>query len=180
MTEEFVQKHEKKIYRGFEILLGVLTWLLFFSPIWLGLIAPEIIIFYITFLTIYWSYLAFKHSYGIIVGYKKYREEMATDWLAEYKALDFNVLPEKDTLPASKDSLGFFVLIPVVNESENILRDSFNSLLAQTLDLKQILLVYTVEERYASEIIARIHTVTDEHKSKFADILTFVHPAGIP
>lgn len=180
MISKLATKYDKKIYRFFEIVPGVLTWLLFLSPIWLGILAPRIIIYYISFLTIYWTYLALKHSYGIIVGYKRYQDELATDWMAKFNELDFSVLPEKSTLPKTKEDLKYFLLIPVVNEPYNVLKESLDSILEQTYPLKNVKLIYALEEKYAKEIRLRVEGLIEPHKDKFSEVLYYVHPAGIP
>lgn len=179
MISKFATKHEKKIYRSLEITTGVLTWSLFLSPVWLGILAPRILIFYISFLTIYWTYLALKHSAGIYFGYKFYKQELEVDWLAEYNKLDISQLPDKATLPNTLQDLKFFLLIPVYNEPYELLKDSFESLVNQTFPLKQVTLVYAVEEKHSERVIADIKNIYNQQLSHFDEILFFVHPAGI-
>ncbi|HPD74108.1 MAG TPA: hypothetical protein PLX95_02360, partial [bacterium] len=61
-------------------MLGILTWSLLLSPVWLGILFPQAVVYVLTLLTVYWSYMAFTHTFGLFMGYKQYREEMATDW----------------------------------------------------------------------------------------------------
>ncbi|MBI2414712.1 glycosyltransferase family 2 protein [candidate division WWE3 bacterium] len=174
-----IQKHEKKIYRFFEILPGVLVWAILLSPVWLGLLAPKIVFFYITFLTIYWAYLATRHTYGGIVGYRRYQEEMKVDWMLECEKLDFLALPDKDTLPPSLEETKHFILIPMYSETKEILKSSFESLLAQTYPLRQITLVLTMEEKYSSRLKSDILEILGENIAKFEEVLFYVHPSGI-
>jgi len=78
--KEFIEKHDKLTHRIFEMTLGILTWSLLTSPIWLGVIYPKAIVYILTFFTVFWSYLAVKHTIGLIRGYKKYKEEEKIDW----------------------------------------------------------------------------------------------------
>jgi len=99
MIPRLVHKHEKKMYRFLEMLPGLFVWGFILSPLWLGAFAPTLIIFYITFLTVFWAFMAIKHSIGGIIGYKRYKKELGMDWMQECKNLNFDELPEKATLP---------------------------------------------------------------------------------
>jgi hypothetical protein len=79
MVSEIVEKYDRQLYRFLSFVPGFLTWCLLLSPIWLGLMAPRVVIFYITFLTVFWCYLAIKHTVGVLVGYQRWRKEMAVD-----------------------------------------------------------------------------------------------------
>ena len=85
MLTSFVEKHDKKVNRFFEIILGAFTWTLLLSPIWLGLLYPPAVVYLLAFLTVYWSYLGFKHARGLHLGYKRYSKEIKVDWWKECK-----------------------------------------------------------------------------------------------
>lgn len=179
MSSEFVKKHDKKITRIFEILPGLLTWSVILSPIWLGYIYPRAVVYFLTFLTLYWSYLAIMNTVGLVCGYPKYKKEMDTDWLAECNKLDFNNLHDIPTLPRSLENTKHFILIPCVDEQYKILEESFNSLLNQTYPTERICLVYALEERGTPQTIKDIEKITSPYKNRFESISYYVHPSGI-
>lgn len=179
MIKDLVEKYEKRVHRFLEILPGFLTWTLLLSPVWLGLLFPQAIIFFLTFLTVFWFYLGIKFTYGAFKGYGIYQEELKVKWFEKVKELEFKKLPEKDTLPKDLSNLKHFVLIPVVNESKEILTQSLNSILNQTFPKKQIFLTYTVEEKYSEEVVKNIKDMISPYENQFEKILIFVHPAGI-
>ncbi len=180
MLRDYVLKNDKQVNRILESLPGIATWLLLLSPIWLGLIAPQIIVYILTFLTVYWIYLGVKHSYGMYMGFKRHKQEMAMDWMAECQKLDFSSLPDKTTLPPSLESVRHFVLIPAVNEPYEVLKDSLSSVITQTFPTKQVTLVYTIEEKYAEKTTEVINRILGEMSYEFEDVFIFAHPAGIP
>jgi hypothetical protein len=180
MLVKIVKKHENIVYRILEIIPGVVTWAFILSPIWLGLIYPNAIIYLLTFLSVYWAYLAIKSNVGVAIGYKKHKDEMGVNWWAECKKLDFAKLPDKNTLPDKLEDLKHFVLVPAVNEPYEVLFQAFNSILSQTYPLDKITLVYTVEQRCAEKTVRLIKEITEPHKNKFESIQVYVHPAGIP
>ncbi len=176
----FFTIHEKKVGRFFEIALGVATWSFLLSPVWLGIIYPPAIVYLLTFLSIYWSYLAFRHLYGLVKGYNKYKEEMAIDWWNECTKLNFAELPDKPTLPNTLADVRHLLLIPAVDESVYILRDSIESIFAQSVPLNQITLVYTVEEKYAEATTQVIKEIMGGREKLLNKFLIYAHPKGIP
>jgi hypothetical protein len=177
--EKFVEKHDKLIHRALEISLGSMTWGLLTSPLWLGMLYPEAIVYMLTFFTVFWSYMAAKHTFGLIMGYRKYCEEMQVDWLEKCKELIFSELPDRPTLPKDLRTVKHMILIPTVSEPYQVINESFQSILDQTFDTKQMTIVYTIEEKYAEKTKNIIQKITKQHKERFREILTFVHPAGI-
>ncbi len=179
MMKSFVEKHDNLVHRLLEMVLGILTWGLLTSPIWLGIVYPTAIVYMLTFFTVYWSYLAARHTIGLYLGYKKYQEEMLVDWRSEYDKLDYKTLPDPATLPESKEAIKHFILIPAVDEPEEVLRDSIDSIFKQTFPVSQIVLVYSIEEKYSPGTIERINKIMGERKLQLHKFMIFVHPAGI-
>jgi len=175
-----LERHDRLIQRVGEIVPGLLTWAVILSPVWLGLLYPKAMVYILTFVTLYWSYMAVMNTLGLVVGYPRYKKEMAEDWYKRCLDLDFSSLPDKPTLPPSLEELKHFILIPCVNEPREVLEDSFNALLNQTYPVKSFTLVYTIEEKYAQKTKETIKSIVLPHLDKFEEILIFVHPAGIP
>src|SRR3989339_559423 len=179
MMASFVEKHDKLVHRVLEMSLGIMTWTLLTSPIWLGIIYPPAIVYMLTLFTVYWSYLAAKHSFGLFLGYRKYKEELKIDWAEEFDKLVFSELPDSATLPESKDELKHLILIPAVNEPAVVLKESIESIFSQTFDTKKITLVYTIEEKYSEETAKNIREIVGGRVDKLERLLIFVHPRGI-
>ncbi|HXK52854.1 hypothetical protein H6802_00500 [Candidatus Nomurabacteria bacterium] len=179
MVNKFALKYDKQTQRFFEILPGTLTWAMLLSPFWLGLLAPNVFIFYITFLTVLWVYLAGTSAYGVMLGYKKYQQELNVNWIEECANLNFETLPDHNTLPPSLKDLKIFVLIPVVNEPRQVLSAMLEGLQAQTFPSEQTALIFALEEKFAEEIEKTIRDLLKNDLSKFGEILFFRHPANI-
>ncbi len=180
MITRIVKKYDPYVHRLLEILPGFMTWSLLLSPIWLGLLFPQLLVYILISLTVYWAYMATRHSLGVYKGYRKYKREMSTDWFSLCKKLDFSDLPDKVTLPPSLEDVRHFVLIPAVNEPHMVLEPAFESFYDQTFPLDQIVLVYTIEEKYSDETISTLKDIFKGREEDFADVLIYVHPAGIP
>lgn len=179
MVEKLGIKYHIQIYRFFEMSLGAMTWAFLTSPIWLGLIYPQAIVYLLTFLAIYWSYLAAKHSIGLIIGYRSYTHEKNVDWFVACKKLDFAALPDKATLPPSLAAVRHFILIPAVAEPYELLKESIDALVAQTFPLNQIVLIYTLEQNSSETTLHNIKKALGDREQLFYKVLYFIHPFGI-
>jgi len=174
-----MQKNQDKVTRFFEILLGLSTWITLTSPVWLGFLYPPAIVYLLAFFTIYWFYISLKHSLGLYFAYKRYIKELKIDWWDECKLLDFSKLPEKKTLPSSLKSVKHFILVPVVNEPLQVISSCINAIVKQTFPTEQVVLVYTMEEKFCKEMITKLETAVGPYKNKFYKFLYYIHPAGI-
>lgn len=180
MIPTFVQKHDKQVHRFLEFILGFLTWTLMLSPIWLGVFRPQIIVYLLTFFTVYWSFLSFRHTWGIISGYWNYRREMKIDWQAKVNELNFSELPDEATKPTSLKDVTHMILIPTYSEQKEVIEQTFNAIMNQTFPTDQIILVFTSEQKYADRIQKDISDIAAPHLHRLKKVMTYTHPAGIP
>lgn len=170
-------KTRTKLERFFEILPGFLTWAVLTSPIWLGILAPNLVALFLTFLAIYWVYLALIHTIGVIVGYKRYKHEISLDWYKKCAELNFSVLPEKSTLPANLKAVKHLILIPTVNESFELLDQTFKTLFQQNYkDKENIFIAITCEERGAESVLASIEKIKQIYGKSLGTVFFYTHP----
>lgn len=175
------EQQNSKLQRLFEIIPGLLTWVVLSLPIWLGIVAPGLVALILTFLSIYWVYLAGTFTIGLITGYRKYKQEIAMDWFKKCEELNFDSLPEKTTLPKSLAEVKHFLLIPMVNEPYPVLDTTFKSIADQNYKHKEnIVIVASIEERGAVSVIESLERLKEKYKDAFKEVLVYVHPAGIP
>src|SRR3989338_7822662 len=179
MFNEILNRYDKQIHRFLEILLGTLTWGFLTSPVWLGILYPPAIVYTLTLLTVYWCYMAFKHTWGLGKGYNIYKKEITVDWWGKCKELTFSILPDKPTLPNSLSEVKHLIVIPVVNESEKVIEGFINSLLDQSFPINQITLAFTIEEKFAKEEQARILKVFGDRVSMLGNLFVYIHPGDI-
>jgi hypothetical protein len=178
MLNTMHKRFDKVLQRVLEIIPGLLTWSVLTAPLWLGSKFPLGVIFFITFLSFFWVYRAIVHTIGAFIGYKRYKKELASDWLTLAKKLNFNDLPNKNDLPENISRIRHLVLIPMVNEGVEVLRNTFLGLSLTDFPKDQIVVVATCEERGAVEVKERIELLKKEIKN-LPEILFYVHPKGI-
>lgn len=179
MIARLMQKHDQKVHRALEILPGLLTWGLILSPIWLSILYPPAMVYLLTFLTIYWSYMALRHTAGLPLGYSKYQREMKTNWWQKCEKVVFKDLSNPQLKPKNLKEVKHFILIPAVDEPDSVLKPSIESILSQTFPPKQVTIVYTIEEKYAKDTKNRILNILGGLADSFDEFLIFIHPSGL-
>ena len=180
MIAQIVEKNDQAVYRFLEILTTSVRWAVLLSPIWLGLLAPKVTVFMLTFFAVFWVYLAIRHSMGMIIGYLRYKKEMKVDWYEECQKLDFKTLPDKETLPPSLKITKHFILIPAYSEPYEIFKETLDALFKQTFPTEQVTLVFTIEEKYSERVKENIIKAIGDRLNKLERLMIYVHPAGIP
>lgn len=178
--EKLVVRYDRQLQRILEFIPGLITWTVLTSPIWLGRKYPSVLIFFLTFLAIYWVYRAFIHTIGTLVGYKRYKREMVVDWLKQCQELDFAKLPDPQDLPPKFSDLKQLILIPAVNEGMSVLENTFQGLAQAQYPKENLFVAVSIEERGASEVIPRLEEIKKKYGPAIGELLVYVHPKGTP
>jgi len=80
-------KKDKTIKRIFEILPGLLSWIVILSPIWGGIFFPYLLAYFILVFNAFWLYKSVSTVIFFIIGHFRVREGENTDWIAKLKRL---------------------------------------------------------------------------------------------
>lgn len=171
--EELKPRHKESGYpkgvprwyiRAFEIFPGVFTWTLLLSPIWAALLGyPQIIVFYMAFLTIFWTLRGARFIYGLIVGYQRIKQDTARDWISEYKEL-----------PDYK-KMKYVLIYPLVKEGFDVVEPAIQAWLNQDIDSRNITLVFALEKKFSSFSRPTADKIAKEFKDRFASIRIYEH-----
>ncbi|MFH1565651.1 MAG: hypothetical protein ABIB98_00415 [bacterium] len=173
-----IEKQHPLLFRVLEFVPGFITWITLLSPIWLGILAPRVMMFFLTFLAIYWIYRASIHAWGTLRGLKLYHKEIKIDWLKKCRELKFSELPDKEELPKSFLDLKHFILIPTVSEGFEVLEPAFKALWESNYPIKNFFLVVSIEKK--GEKIVKDSLKMIKEKYPFKNVLIYTHPADIP
>lgn len=179
LVASLLEKHDRAIQRILEIIPGLLTWAALTAPIWMAFKLPAPLAFFLTFLAVFWVYRAILHTIGIIIGYRRYRQEMKIDWLKKCQKLNFKTLPDQKTLPKSLNDLKHFILIPAVNESFEVLDNTFGAVAKSNYPKESVYVALTVEEKGAKEVKESFEKIKKKYPG-LRHLMLFVHPPGIP
>ncbi len=171
---------EKSVQRLLSFIPGFLTWFMLLSPIIVGYFFPGIVVFILTFLTIYWVYRSINGVLGLLYGYFRYKKESKIDWWKKVQDLDFEKLPNKSDLPKSLKDLKHFIIIPIYAEPYKVLEESFKSINESSVPKSSILIVYAIEEKFKDRVINDIKLIQKNiDPKKQIKILYYVHPQNI-
>ncbi|HVV66670.1 MAG TPA: glycosyltransferase family 2 protein [Candidatus Saccharimonadales bacterium] len=184
-------------YRFFEILPGVLSWVLLFTPIILSIINVTVAVFIILAYLLIFFVRSMAYSLRAIIGYITMRQHMKLNWpglvadaeVGEATGKEINRpkwhLKALKRLQAQPDrtkpsELFHAVIIATVNESREILEPTIQAVANAEYDAKKIILVLAYEERAGKEAHDRVQELLEVYKDKFHDAMAFKHPYGVP
>jgi cellulose synthase/poly-beta-1,6-N-acetylglucosamine synthase-like glycosyltransferase len=169
-----------KSFKIVRIIPGFITLLLLFAPIWATLLGvPELVLYYVAFLSVYWFYKTVVTTFGNFVAFRRYKRALALPWESMIKQLDWQSLPNPEQLPMSPDDLRVVVLIPFYKEPYDVLAATFDAIKASTYDLKKIIIVLASEESAGEEAPVKIAKLIENYGKYFDSFNYYVHPQGI-
>ncbi len=179
------------MYRFFEILPGALAWGTFVLMLVLSRYAPPAVAIFIILFDIYWLLKTVYLSLHLRSTFGLMRENLRTNWLAKLEG-EALLRPEADrgvrdvhfgadiASSASWRRVRHLVILPMVKEPYEIVRESFAALAKVNYPKDKLIVVLATEARagdVASETATRIQ---GEFGNTFGKFLVTVHPADIP
>jgi cellulose synthase/poly-beta-1,6-N-acetylglucosamine synthase-like glycosyltransferase len=190
-------------YRFFEILPGAVSWLLLAAPIILSFVYVTInyqtvnvaVIFVLLYLIVYFV-RSLGYSARALQGYFTMKKHLRLDWaglLADVEAghpTDAHIdrprwhqanLARHNSLadPVKPRELVHAVIIATVNESREVLEPTIQSVLDNTYDPKQIILVFAYEGRAGQEAQERVQELLELYGNRFRHAMAVKHPANV-
>lgn len=191
-----------KTYRFFEMLPGILSYLMVALPIILSLINPLyaaifVVVYIITFLV-----KAMAMAYRTIQGYNTLQRAQRIDWASRLADLEdpATALRKKSNSDGWRYNLHYqhleqlsstihrkkpsdiyhAVIIAAYNESRDVIEPTVQSVLASDYDPAHLILVLAYEERGGDAIKQTVTDLVAEYGSQFGDALAVMHPDGLP
>jgi cellulose synthase/poly-beta-1,6-N-acetylglucosamine synthase-like glycosyltransferase len=151
----FLSKREHLIQRLLEILPGFVSWNIILLPYWGVFVFPNLVAYFVLGFNIYWFYQSAQIAVTSFVSHLRIQASMNYDWVGDLK-----------NFPDAK-KIRNVIIIPTYKEPIHILRRTFNSIKAQTLPTKQIIVVLAMEKKEPEE--DRLKKVS-ELKKEFANL----------
>lgn len=176
ISKELETKKDRIVFRFFEMLPGFATWgtfglLLFFSwsqPSWVA-------VFIIGF-DLYWFFRTVYFLLYARTGYKKMREVMKENWREK---LDSFASFKYAISVASWQDMYHCIIIPMVQESYEIVRGTFRALEAADYPKERIIVVLALEEAGGNEAKEVADKIKEEFGNSFGHFLITIHPSNI-
>lgn len=176
-----IYNFDSSFFKVVRVIPGLVTLLLLLAPIWATLIGkPEIVLYYVAFLSVYWFYKTIVTNIGNVIAFRRYKRAIALDWDVMISRLDWSTLPNPEQLPASYNDFKLVVLIPFYKEPYEVLQETVESIKSSTYDLRKVHIVFGVEERAGELGEQNAKRLVEEYSPYFAEIKYYIHPEGIP
>ncbi len=190
-------KDRKGHYRFFEILPGVLSWVMLFLPLILSLINVTVAaVFVLVYLLINFT-RAVAAATRALHGYSVMRKHQKMDWpglVAELQAgevsdasavrpkwhydnlLRLSVQPTQ----VKPDDVLHAIIIATYNEAREVLEPTIKSVLASKYDMKKVIFILAFEERGGERVERQSKELVDAYKDHFFHAMAVKHPHDIP
>lgn len=172
---------DSAFFKIVRIIPGFITIFLLLAPIWATLLGkPEIVLYYVAFLSVYWFYKTIVTNVGNLIAFRRYKRALALNWDDMIKKLVWSELPNQEQLPASFEALRVVVLVPVYKEPYAVLKATFDSIKNSTFDLKKISVVVGLEVSAGPQFEEQMSRLQAEYQGVFAEFKYYLHPKDIP
>jgi cellulose synthase/poly-beta-1,6-N-acetylglucosamine synthase-like glycosyltransferase len=166
---------ERKLYRFFEMLPGLLSWTVIIGAIFLSWFVPLWTAAVIILFAIFWFLKSVYFSTHLRSGYRIMKENEKADWIKKLDNL------EKFSLNVSCwKEIYHLIVIPTYQEPLEILRNTINSIKENDYPLDRMIVVLALEEKSGSEMIETAQVLEKEFQNQFFSFLVTIHPQDVP
>ena len=169
-ASDIENKRERLIYRFFEMLPGILSWLTLILTVLVSWKKPIWAAIFIIFFVIYYLFRTIYFSVHLSACYKQMRINEKIDWIEKINQLPDNL----------KREIYHLIIFPAYKESLEILRDSFKSLINSDWPKDKMIVVLSYEEKGGRETEKTAKTIESEFKNIFFRFLITSHPGNLP
>jgi cellulose synthase/poly-beta-1,6-N-acetylglucosamine synthase-like glycosyltransferase len=169
---------ERLIYRFFEILPGLLSWLTIIAAILFSWLKPFWVAIFIICFSIFWFFRTIYYTFYLWIGYKKMEENEKIDWLEKLNQLDLASSGSKLKIEGWQE-IYHLIVIPMYSEPLEIVKESFNNLVNADYPKEKMLVVLACEEKTREKAKLVAMAIEKEFKDKFFKFLITWHPKNI-
>lgn len=170
--------------RIFEVMPGLILWLVLTSPLWMSFNLARTLANLVIILAVYWLYRAILFTIGLIIGYTKYQEAISINWLEKINSLNYEELPEKETLPKSSELPKHLIVFPVGGAKFETISQSLEALVKQNYPIDHIYVSLSFEERLVLQDPKYFQDMQDRIRKEFSvfgdRLMMFEHPKDLP
>lgn len=167
-------------FKVVRIIPGLVTIFLLLAPIWATIIGkPEIVLYYVAFLSVYWFYKTIVTNLGNFIAFRRYKRALALDWDWMIRDIVWSDLPNPEQLPASFEELHVVVLIPFYKEPYEVLKETVESIKNSTFESKKISVVFGVEMSAGEPAALNAKRLLEEYGEYFHELKYYFHPKDI-
>lgn len=166
-TAKDLEGRERKIYRLFEIIPGVLTWATLIGVFLASWLVPAWAAFFIIIFDLYWLIKTAYLSIHLRANWKKMRHFIKLDWEERLKNLKY-------------DHIWQMVILPFYKEGYDVISASIESLIESKYDKQKMIVALAYEERAGESVEKNAKMAEEKYKNKFAHFIIIKHPKDMP
>lgn len=174
---ELSSPRERKLYRAFEMLPGVLTWSTFCAVVALSFVRPVWVAVFIIVFDVFWLTNAGYLAIFVVASYARMRRALKTDWLAKLEALK---IQSNELGVSSWREVVHLVILPMFRESETVVGGALEALARAHYPREQLFVVLATEERAGEEAQRTARELAGKFRNRFGKFLVTAHPSSIP
>ena len=209
-SKENLNNGQAKLQRSLEILPGACSWSVLLGLIFLSIFFPFsaavlIVAFYLS-----WIMRVLYSTIFLLFSYLQLNIEKNTDWMRRIHDIDNLPIYLKENrskkfgrhwrqrlshkihldqldkliagkiLPPASNGIYHLVIFPIIKEGRDILEPAIEAISRQNFPLKQMVIVFALEERALPPVKAAVYELEKKYKNVFFDCTTIVHPAVVP
>ena len=175
-AKDIKNKKDRILYRAFEILPGFLVWFTFALVVFLSYTTPLAMSILILAFAFYWLLKSFYLALHTKSGYNKMLEHERINWMEKLRGLPQHKITAKIS---NWQDVWHLVVIPRVDESYEVTKGAFDSLLDVDYPRSRMIVVLTTEERAGEDAIKIAERIEQEYGKEFGHFLLTVHPKNI-
>jgi len=156
-------------YRLYEILPGLSIWLTLLGGIFLSIVKPLWMIYFVLVFDTYWVLRVVYFSLYLLVSWRRFRKSLKTEWFVKLKK-EFPDWERRKNV----------IIIPMATEPYEVLESTLDAFLTSTYPAEKMYLVISGEERKKENWDAVRKKIQENYTGKFADLICYTHPKDLP
>jgi hypothetical protein len=154
-------------YRILEIIPGTFVWLTFIGAIIFSFLKPLWVIYFVIAFCVYWLLRVFYFIFYLIISWKRFRQDIKIDWFEKLKKIN------------DWEKYYHLIVLPTYQEPVEILRTTFQSLIASKYPPEKMIVVLAGEERDKERFLQNAEIIKNEFGESFYQFLVTLHPDNL-
>ncbi len=209
-SKEDLKPRQARLQRALEILPGACSWGVLLGLVFLSIFFPFSAAILIVAFYLSWIMRILYSTLFLLLSYLQLNIEENTNWMRRIQGIDNlpvylkeskskkfgrhwrqrashkihlkqleKLIAGKNPPPAS-GSIYHLVIFPVIKEGRDILEPAIEAIRRQHFPLKQMVVVFALEERALPPVQSAVSELEEKYKDVFFNCITVVHPAVVP
>lgn len=162
-----LEGRDRRIYRLFETLPGVLAWGTMLAVVFFSWARPHWVAFFIIAFDLYWLIKTVYLSAHLRANWRRIRQNLGLNWEERLQNLKWNHIWQ-------------MVILPFYKEDYEVIKETAEALLNSNYPKDRMIIVLAIEERAGSEAEKISQKIKDEYEGKFAHFIVTCHPKDLP